>query len=207
MYSGSFNKCLSTLRACSSKQDKYPLREFRVYIWRGRWRGSRASRTSVDIRIGSANQPFSSKKNNYPGIPQVCTVVQSPFLLATHMSHRNCVQWFNPSLSAKCVQWFLARSGPTWKITVLSAAILHRTNRIPSELRSQTVQGPDSTGVGDRPGSPLGAAGFFILFLCVHSQQLTPPLLRTIVHQRRTTVCAAQVHVRKELGDSGRCPS
>ena len=42
----------------------------------------------------------------------------------------------------------------------LSAAILRRTNRIPSELRSQTAQGPDSTGVGDRPGSPLGAAGF-----------------------------------------------
>ena len=33
-------------------------------------------------------------------------------------------------------------------------AILHRTYPIPSELGSQAVKGPVSTGVGDRPGSP-----------------------------------------------------
>lgn len=36
----------------------------------------------------------------------------------------------------------------------LPAAILHRKYRIPSELRSQAVEGPDSTKLGDYLGSP-----------------------------------------------------
>ena len=43
----------------------------------------------------------------------------------------------------------------------LPAAIPQRIHRISSELRSYPLQGPVSTGVGDRLGSHLGAASFF----------------------------------------------
>ena len=42
----------------------------------------------------------------------------------------------------------------TYYDTMSAATILHRIYPIPSELGSQSVQGPGSTGVGDRLGSP-----------------------------------------------------
>ena len=43
---------------------------------------------------------------------------------------------------------------PFSALTLLPTAILRRIYPIPSELGSQATQGPDSTGVGDRLGSP-----------------------------------------------------
>ena len=51
-------------------------------------------------------------------------------------------------------QTFLARE-------CLLAAIPWRKHRISSELRSEALPGPVSTGVGDRPGNPVGAASLF----------------------------------------------
>src|SRR5271154_5635776 len=41
------------------------------------------------------------------------------------------------------------------------SAILRRKYRIPSELRSQAVQGPVLTRVGDRLGTPSGSDSFW----------------------------------------------
>ena len=53
-----------------------------------------------------------------------------------------------------------ARTQPFAVPYLSPAAILQRIHPIPSELGSEPLQGPGSTGVGDRLGSPSGAAGF-----------------------------------------------
>ena len=54
-------------------------------------------------------------------------------------------------------------SGTAEKLSSLTA-IPSRIHRISSDLRSSAAQGPDSTRVGDRLGSPQGAVSFLPLF-------------------------------------------
>ena len=79
-------------------------------------------------------------------------------------------------------------------------AILRRMHPIPSELGSQAAKGPVSTGVGDRPGSPLGAVGFLYLHflltekcslycrkcVCCRQKVYSPTGIRTPVFRVKT---------------------
>ena len=54
---------------------------------------------------------------------------------------------------------FAKASWTTWFGPLSPTATLGQTYPIPFELGSQLAQGPASTGVGDRLGSPPGAVG------------------------------------------------